>query len=140
MATFNKFQDFVEQLCKGVHDLDTDTLKVALTNTIPTSGQTILANITQIANGGGYTAGGYTLDTNVVTETGGTATLDIADEVITATTGGVASFRYLVIYNDTATSPADALIGWFDYGSSIALADTETFTITFDAAGLLTVA
>jgi hypothetical protein len=37
-----------------------------------------------------------------------------------------------VLYNDTPTSPADPLVGWWDYGSSITLLDTETFTVDFD--------
>ena len=140
MPTYTKFQDFTEQLCKGVHNLDTDVLKVALTNTIPVVTNTILGNITQIAATGGYAAGGYTLDNNVVTEATGTATLDIDDEVITASGGSVGPFRYLVVYNDTPTSPVDPLIGWYDHGSAVTLEDTETYTITFDAAGFFTLA
>lgn len=133
MATFNKFQDFVEQVLKGVHNFSTHTFKVALTNSAPVATNTILANITQIAATGGYSAGGYTLDSVTLAETTGTAKVTIADETITAVGGSVGPFRYLVIYNDTATSPADALIGWYDYGSALTLATGESLTIDFDA-------
>lgn len=141
MAVFNKFQDFVEQLCKGVHDLDgTHTLKVMLTNTAPVAGNAVRADLTEIAAGNGYTAGG-TATTPTLSETGGTAKLVCTDVVFTASGGSIGPLRYAVLYNDTPTSPADPLIGWWDNGSSITLNDTESFTVDFDAAnGVLTVA
>ena len=136
MATFTLYQDFKEQLGKGTHNLSTNTIKVALTNTTPnTATHVALADITQISTGGGYTGGaggGLTLDTVTLTETGGTAKVTIADEVFTAS-GAVGPFRYIWIYNDSATSPADALVCVYDYGSSITMANGETFTIDFDA-------
>ena len=136
MAAFNKFQDYVEQVNKGVHNWASHTFKAAFSNSAPTATMTVLSDITQIATAGGYTAGaggGVTLDTVTLSETSGTAKVTIADEVFTATGASVGPFRYIMIYNDTATSPTDALVCWYDYGSSITLADTETFTIDFDA-------
>jgi hypothetical protein len=142
-SSFSKFNDFAEQLCRGVHNFGSNTFKLALTNTAPSAANTILADITQISAGGGYTAGaggGYTLTGLTLTETGGVAKLVIGDLVITATGASVGPFRYAVIYNDTATSPADALIGWLDYASALTLADTETLTVDFDGTnGLFTV-
>ena len=135
MVAFNKFQDYVEQLNKGVHNWSAHTFKAAFSNTAPSAANTILADITQIATANGYTGGaggGVTLDSVTLTETGGVAKLTIADEVFTASGGSVGPLRYVIVYNDSATSPADALVGWYDYGSSITLADTETFTIDFD--------
>lgn len=132
MATYNKFQDYTEQLSKAVHNWSTHTFKVALSNSAPSAANTIFANITEISAGNGYTAAGHALDTVTLSEASGTAKVTIADEVITASGGSIGPFRYVVIYNDTATSPADALVCWYDYGSSITLADTETFTIDFD--------
>jgi hypothetical protein len=136
MATYNKFQDFVEQVLKAVHDLDgTHTLKVALTNVLPVNTQTSFDAVTNHAApaaANGYTATGNALAGLTLTEGTGTAKLVISDSVFTATAGGIGPFRYAVIYNDTATSPADALIAWYDYGSSITLLDTETFTVDFD--------
>lgn len=139
-SAFSKFQDFVEQLGRGVHNFGSHTFKIALTNTAPLATNTILTDITQISATGGYTAGGYTLAGVTWAETAGTAKLTITDLVITATGGSVGPFRYAVMYNDTATSPADALIGWYDYGSALTLADTETLTVDFDGTnGVLTV-
>lgn len=144
MAAFNKFQDFVEQLGKGVHNFSSHTFKAALTNSAPAATNTILADITQISTGGGYTAGaggGLTLDGVTWSETSGTAKLVITDEVFTASGASVGPFRYVVLYNDSATSPADALIGYYDYGSSITLADGDSLTIDFDGTnGVLTIA
>lgn len=134
MASFNKFQDFVEQVLKAKHDFSAHTFKLALSNSAPVATNTILANITQISATGGYSAGGYTLAGVTLTETTGTAKVVITDLTITASGGSVGPFRYLVIYNDTATSPADALIGWYDYGSALTLATGESLTVDFDAA------
>ncbi|MGA0021352.1 MAG: hypothetical protein ACO3GW_04225 [Vulcanococcus sp.] len=134
MATFNKFNSFVEALAEKTHNLGSDTLTVALTNTLPTSGNTVLANITEIS----YTNLSSRVLTGVTSsQTGGTYTLDASDLVLTAS-GTVPTFQYVVLYNDTATS--DELIGWYDYGAAVNLLNGETFTITWDAAGILTLA
>lgn len=141
-STLTTFDDLAEQIGKGVHVWGTHTLKVALTNAAPVASNTVLADITQIANGGGYTGGaggGYALDGVTFTEASGTATLTATDEVITAAGGSVGPFRYLVVYNDSATSPADALIGWLDYGSALTLNDGESLTVDFGASGFLQV-
>jgi hypothetical protein len=130
MATYNKFQDFVEQLGLGTHNLNTDTLKVMLTNTAPVATNTVKTDITEISAGNGYTAGGDDI-TNTYTESSGTGTLAATDVTFTASGGTIGPFRYAVIYNDTAAS--DNLVCWFDYGSSITLNDTETFTVDFGA-------
>jgi hypothetical protein len=139
MASFNKFQDFVEQLGKAVHDLDgTHTLKVMLCNTAPVATNSVKADLTEISAGNGYSAGG-TATTPTWSESSGTAKLVCSDVVFTASGGTIGPFRYAVLYNDTAAS--DNLIGYWDYGSSITLQDGETFTVDFDATnGVLTVA
>lgn len=140
MPALNKFNCFVEDLGKGVHNFSAHTLKAALTNTAPTATNTVLANITQISTAGGYPAGGFQLDSVTYAQTGGTAKLSIADETFTAS-GTTDAFRYVVLYNDSPTTPADPLIGWYDYGSSIQLNSGETFTIDFDNTnGVLTIA
>lgn len=141
-STLTTFDDLSEQIGKAVHNWASHTIKVALSNTAPSASNTVLADITQIANGGGYTGGaggGYTFAGLSYTEAAGVATLTFTDLVITATGGAINTFRYLVIYNDSATSPADALIGWLDYGSALNVADTETLTIDFGASGVLQV-
>jgi hypothetical protein len=139
MATFNKFHSFVEALSEKVHNLGSDTLTVALTNTLPVTTNTQLSNITQIAytNIQNGTTTGRNLAGVTSAQTSGTYKLDANDLVLTAT-GIVSTFRYVVLYNDTATN--DELIGWYDYGAAVDLLNGETFTITWDAAGILTLA
>lgn len=137
MAAFNKVNSFVEDLAEKVHNLGADTLTVALcaAANAPVATNTVLANLTQIS----YTG----LSARVVTvassaQTSGTYKLTLTDLVLTAS-GTVAGFRYVVLYNDTPTAPADPLIGWYDYGSDLVLLSGETLTIDFDgAAGALT--
>jgi len=138
MASFSKFNSFVEALAEKTHNLGADTLKVVLTNSAPAAANTVLADITQIANGNGYTTGGTAATISSSAQTSGTYKLVLADVTFTAS-GSMGPFRYAVLYNDTATS--DELIGWWDYGSSITLAASETFTVDFDATnGVLQVA
>lgn len=137
MASAVKFEDFVDQLCQGAHDLDgTDTLKIYLSNATPsTSADAFKADLAEITAENGYTAGGEdTLNTG--SETGGTFTVSGTDVVWTASGGTFGPFRYVVLYNDTHAS--DALIVYWDYGSSITPDDGETFTVDFGAS-ILTV-
>lgn len=127
MATFNKFNAFVEKLAEKVYNLGSDTLTIALTNTLPTASNAVLTDITQIS----YTG----LSSRVVTVTSSTQTsglykLVLQDLVLTAT-GTIPTWRYLVLYDDTATN--DDLIGWYDYGSAVNMVNGDTFTIDFDA-------
>lgn len=113
MAAFNKVQDFVEQLGKGVHQLHAagHTLKVFLTNEAPLVTDTVKLDMAEIAAGNGYVAGGADSQ-NDYTESAGTGSCTGVDIVFTAAGGSIGPFRYAVLYNDTPTSPADPLIGW----------------------------
>ena len=134
MAAFNKFEAFVEHLAEKVHNLGADTLKVYLTNTAPdAAADAVKADLAEISAGNGYTAGGTAASISSSAQTGGTYKLVLADVVFTASGGTIGPFRYAVLYNDTPTSPADPLIGNWDYGSSISLQDGETFTVDMDA-------
>ena len=143
MAAFNKFNQFVEDLAKKVHNLGVgaDTLKVMLVNSpAPVATNSIKANLTEIAAGSGYTAGGAALTISASAQTGGTYKLTINDVTITAAGGNIGPFQYVVLYNDTPTSPADPLIGWYDYGTPITITNGNSFTVDFDGAnGVLTI-
>jgi hypothetical protein len=140
MASFNKFNSFVEALAEKKHDLGADTLKVLLTNTAPVATNAVKADLTEISAGNGYTAGGATAAVTSSAQTSGTYKLVLGDPATwTASGGTIGPLRYAVLYNDTAAN--DELIGWWDYGSSITLADGELFAIDFDATtGVLTLA
>lgn len=138
MAVFNKFQQFAEDLGKGVHNFTSDatcTLRLALcaAANIPLATNSVLANLTEIS----YT----NLSTREVTgatfeHTAGTATLTTNDLTLTASGGAVATFRYVVLYNDDPTSPADPLIGWWDKGADVTLADGESLLVDFISGAL----
>lgn len=128
MATYNKFQQFVEDQNNGVHDLANDQLVIALTNTLPVATNSVLADLTEVSYANLSTRNISTISS---TQTAGTYNLDLTDLTLTAS-GAVATFRYVVIYNGTPTSPADPLIGWYDYGSAVTMANLETFVIDFD--------
>lgn len=140
MASFNKFYPFVEALAEKVHNLGADTLKVMLTNTAPVATNSVKTDITEITAANGYTAGGNTAAITSSAQTTGTYKLVLGDPATwTATGGSIGPFRYAVLYNDTALSKN--LIGWWDYGSSVTLADGEQFTVDFDpTTGVLTLA
>ena len=138
MATYNKFEQTVEDMLQKVHDLfgtsgsTADALKAYLSNAAPSaSGDAVKADMAEITNQNGYTAP-VALD-NVGTRTGGTVTVTAKSFTVTAT-GAVGPFQYVVVYNDTPGSPVDPLICWFDYASPLTLADGESFTVKFNGA------
>lgn len=136
MATFTKFQPFVEALAEKTHNLGSDQLKIALTNTAPNATDATLSQITEVA----YTyLSTRNLTTSSSSQTSGTYKLVIADIDLTASGGSVGPFRYVVIYNDTSAS--DNLIAYYDYGTNITLQDGDALAINFDGTnGLLTIA
>lgn len=136
MVAYTKLNGFVEHLAEKVHNLGSDSLIIAITNTAPGSegtpptgatGTNILANLTQIT----YTnISSRSLTVTGSSQSAGTYSLVVSDLVLTAT-GAVGPMRYFYVCNDTPTSPADPLIAYYDYGSSISLANGETFTLDF---------
>jgi hypothetical protein len=135
MAVFNKFDSFVEAVAEKVHNLGSDQLTIALTNTAPVAGNSLLANITEIT----YTnLSTRNLTTTASSQTGGLYKLVVSDITLTSTGGSTGPFRYVVVYNSTAAG--GPLIGFFDYGSSITLLSGESLTVDFDQTnGLLTI-
>jgi len=138
MATFNKINDFVVNAVHNM-DLESDQLVVALSNTAPGSevtpptgdGDGVLANVTQVT----YTnLSSRNLTTSSSSQTSGTYKLVLADLTLTSSGGSTGPFRYVYIYNDTVTTPADPLVGYYDYGSSLTLQDGDSLTLDFSAA------
>lgn len=128
MATALIFNSFKEALAEKVHNLGSDTLKFMLTNTAPSLANTVKTDITEIAAGFGYTAGGTAVTVTSSAQAGGTYSLVLGACTFTAAGGAMGPFRYIVLYNDTATN--DELIGYVDYGTAYTLPDTQPFTLT----------
>ena len=141
MATFTKVNDFVEHLNEGAHAMQTDQLTVALSNTAPASetsdptadGNGLLANVTEITPYTNLSTRNITLNSSG--QTGGTYALSLNDLTLSASGGAVAQFRYIYIYNDGTAVLTNPLIGLYDYGSALDLADGESLTIDFGANG-----
>ena len=141
MAAYNKFNQFVQDLATKVHNLNSDTLKIALTNTAPVAANAILSDITEIGAGNGYATGGLTATFSSGAQTSGTYKLVLADVTFTAAGGSFNTFRYAVLYNATQTTPNKPLICWFDYGAAVTLTSGNSFTVDLDQAnGLFTLA
>jgi hypothetical protein len=134
MATFTRNNDFAKHLANKIFDLDTDVIRWVLSNTAPTaSGTLVLTDITQIATGGGYTqmtdgAGGILATFSALAQATAAVNVATTGNVLTAT-GAVGTFRYVILVDDTPTSPANPVLGWIDHGVAITMANTDTYTI-----------
>lgn len=138
MASFVKFYSFAEAVAEKRHNLGADTLKIVLSNTAPNaSTHTQLSDITQIANGNGYTTGGEALTITSSSQTGGVYSLVITSNIVWTATGAVGPFQYVVLYNDTATN--DELLGYWDYGSTVSLTTGNTFTANLAAQTIISI-
>jgi len=135
---FSKVNSFVEKVAEKVFNLGSDQLKIALTNTAHTPTWDKLADLTLVATTNLSGATPLNLTTSASSQTAGTYKLVVDDLVLTAT-GAVGPFQYVYMYSDTASNKE--LIGYYDYGSEVTLADTNKFTINFDGSnGVLTIA
>jgi len=134
MVAYTKYEDFIEQVVRAKHDFGSATFKVALSNAAPSAAHTTLSQITELATANGYTAGGLTVPVTVA-ETGGTVTVSCTDPSPWTASGAGITFRYAALYNDTQTSPADALVAFWDNGSSQTV--TAGNTLQLDLAATL---
>lgn len=134
MASFNFFDAFTEHLAEKVHNLGSDSLKVALcsaANAPSASADAVLADLSEIS----YTnLSSRSLTTASSAQTSGDYALTVNDLTLSASGGSVAAFRYIIVYNDTPSSPADPLIGWYDYGSDLTLTSGQSLLIDFSGA------
>lgn len=134
MAAFNKFEVATENMWEGVHQFQAagHQLDIYYSNATPSaSGDSVKADLAEITNQNGYSAPEDVQ--NDTSRTGGTTSLTGVDVTTTASGGSFGPFRYVVLDNDTPTSPADPLLGWWDYGSALTVNDGESFTADFGA-------
>lgn len=131
MAAYNKFNIFVQDIGRKLHNLNSDQLNIYLTNATPVATNTVYNTPADLATAGGYTAGGAAVSTTAYSQTSGTASLTSASTLVFTATTGFGPFRYAVLYNFTAA--AQNLIAWWDYGSAVTLGASETFTVAFGA-------
>jgi hypothetical protein len=141
MAAFTLFDSFVRDVINGTIDLDSHTFKAMLSNTAPDiHTNEIKADITEIGAGNGYTAGGNTLTSVTLAETGANTGIwqwSFADSVWTASGTGIGPFRYVVVYDDTVGSPVKPLVGYLDYTTAITITAGNTFTVDVQATGVI---
>src|SRR5215471_11118454 len=130
MASFNKFNAFVADIANKVHNLGSDTLKVMLTNTLPTNANAVKADITEISAGNGYTAGGTQATPVSSAQSGGTYKLVLNNVTFTAAVGSIGPFQYCVLYNSTPA--AGNLIGYYNYGAALTITPGNSFQVQFD--------
>jgi hypothetical protein len=135
MATFTRPDVFSLNLSNKVYDLDSDTFRWTLSNTAPVLASTnLLSNITQISTGNGYTqmtdgAGGLVATMSALSSSGQTTTMAQSANVVLTATGAVGPFQYLILVDDTPTSPLNPVVGWLNHGSAVTMANTDTYTI-----------
>lgn len=151
MATYNKFNSFVEDILNKDIDLigspPGDTLKIGLTNTSPNAADVRVdttvspdqiqatSNANEIAAGNGYTEGGGSLTGVTGTRSSGTVTVAANEFTWTAAGGTIGPFQYVYLYDNTAkTTATRPVIAWWNYGAALTLNDGETFTVRFNSA------
>lgn len=149
MASYVKINDFVLHKAEGVHDLGSDQLMCALSNTAPgdetndptADGNGVLANVTEIAYTNLDGENPRNITTTSSAQTGGTYKLTLTDLTLTADGGSVGPFQYVYIYNDGPTDPANPLICYHARTAETTLEDGDKLTLDFDdIEGLLQVA
>lgn len=126
-SLFYKFNAFVEAVAEKKHNLGSDQLKIALTNSAPNASTgAVLTDITEIT----YTfLSSRNVTTSSSSQTGGTYSLVNSDLTITSSGGSTGPWRYIVLYNDTATNKD--LIGYYDYSTNTTLLDGDSTVLDF---------
>jgi len=125
---------FKQELLGGTHDLDTDTLNIALIKASPagtynasTTNYSDVTGASDEASGTGYSAGGQALDGATISLDGSTAIVDFTDEVFSTVT---LSADGCIIYN---TSQSNRAICVIDFGGTVS-AVAGNLTIQFPTA------
>lgn len=133
MTAFVKYNCFAKDAAEKKHDLSSDAINVSLTSRAPVvATDRVLADISEVAAGNGYTTGGNPATLVSSSQAGGVYTILLNNPTPwVATTGPIGPFRYAVIRNATA----NLLIGYFDYGSTITCETDEEFALGLSQLG-----
>ena len=138
MASWQKFQSYALRLARGELNLETDTIKLVLSASLPNlATASVLADVSQITAGNGYVADGFALANKAFGNVAGLVTVDFDDFTLTASGGAIADFRYVTLFDDTVAN--DPLIQVGDLGSLISLSDGESYRFEWGNGGLITV-
>lgn len=135
-VTIDAYDQLIDLMSDGTMDMDGDTFKMILLNNSHTRTVTntlysqVSANELSTANG--YTAGGATLASVTFGHTSGTVKWDSADVSWTASGGSITAYHG-VIYDDTVTSPADALCIDINFDGVQTAGDGTDFVVAPDA-------
>jgi hypothetical protein len=136
------YHNVLALMANGEIDIEADTTRVALvtdsyTPNVDHTGWAD-ASANEVANGNGYTTGGVAVAmTGADDDAADGIVVDSADPSWTAASGSIGPFRYAIWYDDTHAS--NALIAYFDFGSSQTAQDGADITINIDADGLFTI-
>jgi len=123
-ATYNKFQPAIENLFENINS-GSDSWVIKLATAVNAAAGTI----TEVASGGGYTTGGNAATVSTATQTGGTYKLVLNSPSVWTGSGAGFTFQYAVLTDSTTGTN----VAYWDYGSSQAVAASETVTVTLDA-------
>lgn len=135
MAAYNKYTSGVDALVKAIN-AGTDSYKVALAATVNAADTTFTPGTTDLTTGSGYTAGGNAATVSTATTTGGVFKLVLNSPATWTSSGTIGPFRYVILWDTTTSTP----LGYWDYGSSVQLNNTDTFSVTLDGTnGVFTV-
>lgn len=126
MATASTTNQFKEDIAEKVHNLGSDALKIVLSNAAIDASDASLSDLTEIAAGNGYTAGGNAITVLSSAQSGGTYSLVLNIFTLTASGGSIGPFRYVALINSSASNK---IVAWFDRGAAMTLANGESYTI-----------
>jgi hypothetical protein len=134
-ANFTKYNAGTEALIEAIN-AGSDSWRVILSNTAPDAADAVQADASELTTAGGYTANGNACSVASATQSGGVYKLVLNSPSAWTGTGSGFTARYAILWNQTA----NALIGYWDYGSSQLVASGETLSVVLDATnGVFTV-
>ncbi len=134
---FNRFDSYAFDLGKGLIRLDRDELYILLTHAMPLRVYSRRAELVEIRPGNGYMAGGMIVEGGHFSQSGAGSLFTGRNVLFEAKGGRMAAFQFAILYDATATG--QPLIGYWDYGAALTLAEGESLLVEFDQSKILRV-